>query len=84
MLPFVCDGINCGQRANHVLPDQHKEDHLQRLRNAGIDVEKAMKSRQLEVALPDDTYLRTGRFNKDAMLVLIQDALTAGAGSAFR
>lgn len=83
LLPFVCDGINCGQRAFHVLPDQHKEDHLERLRNAGIDVEKAMKSRQLEVVLPEETYLKTGRFNKDAMLVLIQEALKAGAGLGF-
>jgi hypothetical protein len=83
LLPFICDGINCGQRAYHVLPDQHREEHLKRLRNAGIDVDKAMKSRQLEVALPEDTYLRTGRFNKDAMLVLIQEALKAGTELGF-
>jgi MEDS: MEthanogen/methylotroph, DcmR Sensory domain len=83
LLPFVCDGINCGQRAFHVLPDQHKKDHLERLRNAGIDVEQAMKSRQLEVVLPEETYLKTGRFNKDAMLVLIQEALKAGVGLGF-
>jgi hypothetical protein len=23
LLSFVCDGINCGQRAFHVLPSQH-------------------------------------------------------------
>lgn len=83
LLPFICDGINCGQRAYHVLPSQHKEDHLSWLRNAGIDVDKTMKSRQLEVALPGDTYLKTGRFDKDAMLVLIQDALKAGAELGF-
>lgn len=60
LLPFVCDGLNCGHRAYHVLPDHHKEDYLQRLRNAGIDVVNVMKSRQLEVAVPEDTYLRTG------------------------
>src|ERR1051326_3010952 len=75
LLPFICDGINCGQRAFHVLPAQHQGDHLKRLRNAGIDVEKTIKSRQLEVALPQDTYLKTGRFDKDAMLDLIQEAL---------
>ena len=83
LLPFICDGINCGQRAFHVLPAQHKQDHLKRLRNAGIDVEKAMKSGQLEVALPEDTYLKTGRFNKDAMLALIQEALKVGAALGF-
>jgi hypothetical protein len=83
LLPFVCDGINCGQRAFHVLPAQHKEDHLQRLRNAGIDVEAAQRSHQLEVVLPQDTYLRTGRFDKDAMLELIQKVLREGAALGF-
>jgi hypothetical protein len=44
LLPFVSGGINRGQRAFHVLPAQHKKDHLQRLREAGIDVEGAMNS----------------------------------------
>jgi len=83
MLPFICDGINCGQRAYHVLPVQHRADHFDLLRSAGIDVEKVMKSRQLEVVRPEDTYLRTGRFDRDAMLVLIQDALKSGADLGF-
>jgi hypothetical protein len=61
-----------------VLLSQHRGDHLGRLRDAGIDVEGAQMTRQLEVALPEDTYLRTGRFNKDAMLALIKEALKAG------
>jgi hypothetical protein len=84
LLPFICDGINCGQRAVHVLPAQHKEDHLQRLRAAGIDVEETLQSRQLEIALPQDTYLKTGRFNKDAMLTLIQETLKSGTALGFR
>lgn len=83
LLPSICDGITCGQRAFHVLPTRHREDHLQQLRNAGIDVEMTMKSSQLEVALPEDTCLKTGRFNGDAMLVLIQDTLKVGAALGF-
>ena len=83
LLPFICDGINCGQRAFHVLPSRHKQDHIQRLRNAGIDVERAQATRQLELALPEDTYLKSGRFNKDAMLVIIQEALIAGNALGF-
>ncbi|NEW96671.1 MEDS domain-containing protein [Rhodopseudomonas sp. BR0G17] len=83
LLPFICDGINCGQRAFHVLPSHRREDHLNWLRLAGVDVEETIKSRQLEVALPEDTYLKTGRFDKDAMLVLIQQALREGAELGF-
>jgi hypothetical protein len=83
LLPFICDGISCGQRAFHVPPSRHKQDHIQRLRNAGIDVERAQATRQLELALPEDTYLKSGRFNKDAMLVIIQEALIAGNALGF-
>jgi MEDS: MEthanogen/methylotroph, DcmR Sensory domain len=83
LLPFICDGLNCGQRAFHVLPAQHKDEHLQQIRSAGIAVEAAQRSRRLEVALPEDTYLRTGRFNKDAMLALIQEALKDGTALGF-
>ena len=83
LMPFICDGINCGQRAFHVLPPQHREHHLTQLRNAGIDVEKTMKSRQLEVTRPEDTYLKTGRFNKDAMLALVEETFKDGAALGF-
>ena len=56
---------------------------LQQLRDAGIDVEAAQRSRQLELALPEHTYLRSGRFDKEAMLALIQEALRAGTSLGF-
>jgi hypothetical protein len=83
LLPFICDGLNCGQRAYHVLPSKYREEHLQQLRDAGIDVEAAQRSRQLELAFPEHTYLRSGRFDKEAMLALTQDALRVGTSLGF-
>jgi hypothetical protein len=83
LLPFICDGINRGQRAFHVLPSKYRQEHLRQLQSAGIDVETAQQSRQLELAFPEDTYLRSGRFNKDDMLDLIQEALNSGRSLGF-
>jgi MEDS: MEthanogen/methylotroph, DcmR Sensory domain len=83
LLPFISEGLNSGQRAFHVLPSQHRANHLQRLRDAGIDVDRAQQSRQLELAVPEQTYLRGGRFDPDAMLALIQEVLTAGPNLGF-
>ncbi|MBR1168983.1 MEDS domain-containing protein [Bradyrhizobium liaoningense] len=83
LLPFICDGLDCGQRGFHVLPERHVDDHVTRLRSGGIDVEAAQRSGQLEIALPQDTYLRTGRFNKEDMLNLIQHVLQNGAALGF-
>ncbi len=83
LLPFVRDGLERGERAYHVLPSQYREEHLEQLRSAGIDVAAAQRRRQLEVATPQETYLRGGRFNKDTMLTLIQEALKTGATLGF-
>lgn len=71
LLPFVGDGIAQGEPAYHVLPSKYREEHLGQLRNADIDVEAAQRRRQLEVATPQETYLRGGGFDKEAMLALI-------------
>ncbi|WP_439363451.1 MEDS domain-containing protein [Bradyrhizobium sp. DASA03005] len=83
LMPFICDGLDCGQRAFHVLPERHIDDHVTRLRSAGIDVEAAQRLGQLELALPQDTYLRTGRFDKEDMLDLIQRVLQNGAALGY-
>src|SRR2546426_12554427 len=65
LLPFVRDGLERGERAYHVLPSQYREEHLERLRSAGIDVMAAQRRRQIEVATPQETYQRGGRLDQD-------------------
>jgi hypothetical protein len=83
LLPFICDGLKCGQRAYHVLPTKYREEHLQQLRDAGIDVEDMLRTGQLEIAAPEQTYMRKGRFQKDDMLALIQEAIKDGGKRGF-
>jgi MEDS: MEthanogen/methylotroph, DcmR Sensory domain len=83
LLPFVLDGIRRGERAYHVLRSEYREKHLELLGRAGIDVTAMQLRRQLEVANVEDTYLRGGQFNGDAMLALIDDTLRAGTTLGF-
>src|SRR5258705_1795413 len=83
LLPFVRDGLERGERAYHVLSSKYREEHLEQLRSAGIDVTAVLGRRQLELATPQETYLRGGSFNKDAMLALIQEALKTGPTLGF-
>jgi hypothetical protein len=83
LLPFVRDGIERGERAYHVLPAQYRQEHLDQLRSAGIDITAAQQRRQLEVATPEEVYLRGGGFSKDAMLATIQEALKTGPTLGF-
>jgi hypothetical protein len=76
---FIKDGFDRKERAFHIVDPELREDHLRRLAEAGIDVEEAMGSGQLEVRLWQDAYLREGRFDQDAMLALIEEQLQSGA-----
>jgi len=66
--PFIKDGVDRGERALHIVDPELRDEHLKRLGEAGIDVERSMASGQLEVRLWQDVYLREDRFDQDAML----------------
>jgi len=40
LLPFIKDGLNCGDKAVHVLNPNQRQDHQHRLTAAGIDAER--------------------------------------------
>ena len=83
LLPFVRDGLERGERAYHVLPSRYRDEHLEQLRSAGIDVAGSQRRRQLEVTTVEETCLPGGHFNKDSMLALIPAALESGAALGF-
>ncbi|TMA95363.1 MAG: hypothetical protein E6J74_12235 [Deltaproteobacteria bacterium] len=83
LLPFVRDGLKRGERAYHVCHSNDRDEHLEQLRNADVDVTEAQRKRQLEVATVEETYLRDGCFDKEEMLTLTQQRLKSGAGLGF-
>jgi hypothetical protein len=68
LLPFIKDGLTCGQKAVHVVNPDRYEDHIQRLTASGIDINAAQRSGQLELRTNVETYLRDGQFDQDRML----------------
>jgi len=80
LLPFVKDGLERGEKSFHVVDPGHREERLEALRSAGIDVDAALPTGQLEVRPWQEAYLRTGRFTQDDMLSLIQEVLEKGKG----
>jgi hypothetical protein len=82
--PFITDGFDSGAKAFHIVDPEIRQEHLKRLWEAGIDVDGALESGQLEVRLWQDAYLREGRFDQDAMLALIEEQLQSGAATGDR
>jgi hypothetical protein len=70
--PFFKEGFERGERAFHIVDPELREEHLRRLAEAGIEVDRAMSTGQLEIRRWQDAYLRDGRFDQDAMLALLE------------
>lgn len=77
LLPFLREGLEHGDRDVNVIP-RARQDHFDRLRAAGIDVEPALERGQLHVLRSEETYMTDGRFDQDAMLSRLPGLLEEG------
>jgi hypothetical protein len=80
---FIKEGFEQGDKAFHVVAPELWEHHLGRLTEAGIDVEEALHSGQLELRHWRDAYLRNDRFDQDGMLALIEEVLQSGSAAGY-
>ena len=80
---FFKDGFERGERATHIVGPEKREEHLKRLAEAGINVQQAMETGQLELRPWRETYLRGDRFDQDAALALIEEILQSGAAAGY-
>src|SRR5882757_78184 len=65
LLPFIKEGIERGEKAFHVVDPKLRDEHLRRLAAAGIDVNEAEKSGQVELCNWAQAHLQDGYFDQD-------------------
>src|SRR5260370_10980401 len=80
---FIKDGFDSGDKAFYIVDPELQGEHLKRLAESGIDVERAMGTGQLELRRWQDAYLRGDRFDQDAMLALLEEVLQSGEASGY-
>ena len=80
---FIRDGLDGGEKGFHIVDPELRDEHLKRLAGAGINVERAIATGQLEVRPWQEAYLCGDRFNQDAMLALIEEVLQSGAATGY-
>jgi hypothetical protein len=83
LLPFIKEGFDRGEKAFHIVDPKLRQEHIRRLRSAGIDVAAAEQSGRFELRNWEDAYLRDGHFDQERMLALIQQVLEAGGSQGF-
>ena len=80
---FFKDGLERGEKAFHLVNPELREEHLKRLAEAGINVQGAMDTGQLEVRPWQDAPLRGGRFDQDAWLASFEQVLQSGRAAGY-
>jgi MEDS: MEthanogen/methylotroph, DcmR Sensory domain len=81
--PFFKDGFDRGEKATHIVDPDKRDEHLKRLAETGIDVQRAMDTGQLELRPWREAYLRGDRFDQDAMVALIEQILQSGPSAGY-
>ena len=72
LLPFIKDGLACGEKAFHIVDPRRRDEHRQRLAVAGIDVPALHRGGQFELHDWTDTHLRDGQFDQNRTLALFE------------
>ena len=80
---FIKDGFDRGDKAFHLVDPELREDHLKRLAEAGINVQGAMGTGQLEVRPWQDAPLRGDRFDQDTWLASFEQVLQSGPAAGY-
>jgi hypothetical protein len=70
LLPFIKDGLECGEKAVHIVDPGRRNEHVQQLCLAGIDVAAAQQDGQLELREWAEAHLQGGFFDQDKTLAL--------------
>jgi hypothetical protein len=83
LLPFIQDGFASGDRAFLVVDPKLREEHLRRLRGAGIDATESEPTGQLKVCDWYAAHLQQGRFDQHRMIAFLEDELKEGAKQGF-
>lgn len=66
LLPFVKEGLESGEKAVHTVDPRRRDEHLQWLASAGIDVHK---NNQFELRDWGDSHLYGGLFNQGGAMI---------------
>jgi hypothetical protein len=84
LLPFIQDGFSSGEKAVHIVNPTRRDEHVQRLNAAGIDVAAGQKNGQLELLEWADVHLQGGTFDGDRTRKLIAAIRLRARDQGFR
>jgi hypothetical protein len=83
LLPFVKGGIQCRDKAVHVVNPDQRSAHVRRLTAAGVDTAAAQQTGQPELKTNTEVCLRDGRSDQDWTLRMFGQLASVTANRGF-
>lgn len=75
LVPYIQQGLDRGEQVMSIVDERRRSEHLRRLEAEGIPVDSAIESDRLHVLTVQETYLKGGSFDGDAMYSLLHRTL---------
>ena len=83
LLPMAKEGFQRGEKVFQIVDPEHRPERMRRLEEVGISPAAARRPGQVEVRAWEESTLRGGRFDQDAMLALLPVVLTGAKADGF-
>ena len=83
LLPLAKEGFERGERVFHIVDPEHRPERMRRLEEVGISPAAARRPGQVEIRAWEGAYLRGGRFDKEAMITLLEETLRGAKADGF-
>jgi hypothetical protein len=83
LLPLAKEGFERGEKVFHIVDAEHLPERMARLDEVGISPTTARRPDQIEVRIWEEAHLRGGRFDQEAMLVLLEEVLSGAKADGF-
>jgi hypothetical protein len=83
LLPLAKEGFEKGEKVFHIVDPKNRPERMRRLEEVGISPAAAQRAGQVEVRAWEESTLRGGRFDQEAMLAVLAEVLTGGKADGF-
>jgi hypothetical protein len=78
VLPFMREGLHTGDKTVCIMDQSLRSERLRRLAQSGFDIANAEVSGQLELRSWENAPLQPARFDRGAMIELVEEVAKAG------
>ena len=83
LLPLTKEGFERGEKVFHIVDPENRSERMRRLEEVGISSAAARRPDQVDIRAWEDSYLRGGRFDQDAMMTLLEETLRGAKADGF-